>query len=154
MNESITFLSVAPEVAAAAAVVLLLIVEVIWKPRAVVWGVIAGAGLTAATALCGWQWAAHRGAEAGTFYNGMIAVDGFSALAGMLVFPLAGLGLMSAWRLAASQRPVPSAETHKQRYHEQDQEYHEQYLGNLVADDLIHVRHNVRAGDWCFTQEW
>ncbi len=104
MNESITFLSVAPQIAAAAAVVLLLMVEVIWKPRAVVWGVIAGAGLTAATALCGWQWAAHRGAEAGTFYNGMIAVDGFSALAGMLVFPLAGLGLMSAWRLAVAQR--------------------------------------------------
>ena len=33
----------------------------------------------------------------------MIAVDGFSAFAGMLVFPLAGLGLMSAWRLVRSQ---------------------------------------------------
>jgi len=104
VNETITFLSVAPEVALAASVVLLLMIEVIWKPRPAVWGVIAGAGLAAAAALCGWQWAAHRGEAAGTFYNGMIAVDGFSALAGLLVFPLAGLGLLSAWRLAVSQR--------------------------------------------------
>jgi len=103
VNETLTFVSIAPEVAVAAAVVLLLMVEVVWKPRPAVWAVIAGSGLAAATGLSGWQWAAHRGAEAGTFFNGMIAVDGFSALAGWLLFPLAGLGLMSAWRLAVSQ---------------------------------------------------
>lgn len=103
MNESITFLSIAPEVTAGAAVVLLLLVEVTWKPRAAVWALIAGAGLAAATVLAGWQWVAHRGAEAGTFYNGMVAVDGFAALAGMLVFILAGLGLLSAWPLIVSQ---------------------------------------------------
>ena len=104
VNVSLTFLSVAPEIALAAAVVLLLMVEVTFKPRAAVWGAIAGAGLAAGTALSAWQWVAHRGADAGVFWHEMIAVDGFSALAGMLVFPLAGLGLMSAWRLAASQR--------------------------------------------------
>ena len=103
MNESITFLAVAPEVAVSAAAVLLLMVEVIWKPPAALWGVIGGAGLAAGAVLSGWQWVAHRGAEAGAFFNGMIAVDGFSALAGMLVFLLAGLGLMSAWRLAVAQ---------------------------------------------------
>jgi NADH-quinone oxidoreductase subunit N len=104
VNVSLTFLSVAPEIALAAAVVLLLIVEVTFKPRAAVWGVIAGAGLAAATVLAAWQWAAHRGADAGVFWHEMIAVDGFAALAGLVIFPLAGLGLMSAWRLAASQR--------------------------------------------------
>ena len=104
MNVSLTFLSVAPEIAVAAAVVLLLMVEVTFKPRAAVWGAIAGAGLAAGAALSAWQWVAHRGADAGVFWHEMIAVDGFSALAGMLVFPLAGLGLMSAWRLAAAQR--------------------------------------------------
>ena len=103
MNESLTFLSVAPEIALAAAVVLLLLVEVSFKPRPAVWGAIAGAGLAAGTALSAWQWVAHRGADAGVFWHQMIAVDGFSAFAGMLVFPLAGLGLLSAWRLAASQ---------------------------------------------------
>jgi len=103
VNGSLTFLSVAPEIALAAAVVLLLLVEVTFKPRAGAWAVVAGAGLAAGTALSAWQWVAHRGADAGTFWNGMIAVDGFAALAGLLVFPLAGLGLMSAWRLAASQ---------------------------------------------------
>ncbi|MFH1331602.1 MAG: NADH-quinone oxidoreductase subunit N [Actinomycetota bacterium] len=104
MNVSLTFLSVAPEVAVVAAVVLLLMVEVTFKPRAAVWGAIAGAGLAAGAALSAWQWVAGRGSDAGVFWHEMIAVDGFSALAGMLVFPLAGLGLMSAWRLAASQR--------------------------------------------------
>lgn len=103
MNETLTFLSIAPQVAVAAAVVLLLVVEVVWKPRPAVWGLVAGAGLAAAAGLSGWQWAAHRGADAGTFFNGMIAVDGFSAMAGLLVFPLAGLGLLSAWRLVVSQ---------------------------------------------------
>jgi NADH-quinone oxidoreductase subunit N len=104
VNASLTFLSIAPEIALAAAVILLLMVEVGFKPRPAVWGAIAGAGLAAGTALSAWQWVAHRGADAGVFWHQMIAVDGFSAFAGMLVFPLAGLGLMSAWRLAASQR--------------------------------------------------
>ena len=103
MNDALTFLSVAPEVALAAGVVLLLLVEVSFKPRAVVWGLIAAAGLAAGTGLAAWQWAAGQGAGAGVFWHGMIAVDGFAALAGMVVFPLAGLGLLSAWRLVVSQ---------------------------------------------------
>ncbi|MBM3696107.1 MAG: NADH-quinone oxidoreductase subunit N [Actinobacteria bacterium] len=97
------FLSAAPEVALAAAVVLLLMVEVAFKPRPAAWGAIAGAGLAAATGFSAWQWAAYRGADAGVFWHQTIAVDGFAAFAGMLVFPLAALGLMSAWRLAVSQ---------------------------------------------------
>ncbi len=103
MNESLSFLAVAPEIALAAAVVILLMVEVTFKPRPAVWGVIAGVGLAAGATLAAWQWVAHRGADAGVFWHGMIATDGFAAFAGMLVFPLAGLGLMSAWRLAVSQ---------------------------------------------------
>jgi hypothetical protein len=38
VNESLTFLSVAPEIALAAAVVLLLMVEVAFKPHPAVWG--------------------------------------------------------------------------------------------------------------------
>ena len=60
MNESLTFLSVAPEIALAAAVVLLLLVEVSFKPRPAVLGAIAGAVLAAGTALSAWQWAAQR----------------------------------------------------------------------------------------------
>ncbi len=37
MNVSLTFLSIAPEIALAAAVILLLKVEVTFKPRAAVW---------------------------------------------------------------------------------------------------------------------
>jgi NADH-quinone oxidoreductase subunit N len=100
LSDTLTFLSVAPEVALASAVILLLMVEVTLRPPAFVWGVIAGLGLAAGTGFAAWQWTS----DAGAFWHGMIAVDGFAAFAGMLAFPLAGLGLMGAWRLAVSQR--------------------------------------------------
>jgi NADH-quinone oxidoreductase subunit N len=102
LSSPMAFLSVAPEIAVTAAVVLLLLVEVTWKPGGRSWAVIATAGLVTATVLSGWQWASYRGTGAGVFFSGMIAGDGFGALAGMVVFPLAGLGLMGAWRLVLS----------------------------------------------------
>jgi NADH-quinone oxidoreductase subunit N len=105
MTDTLTFLSVAPEVVVTAAVVLLLLVEVTWRPRPGWWALIAGAGIAGATAMSAWQWwwLTRAGNEAGAFFRGMIAVDGFGAFAGLVAFPLAGLGLMSAWRLAVSQ---------------------------------------------------
>jgi len=105
MTGTMSFLSVGPEVAITAAVVVLLMVEVTWKPRPWVWAVLAGAGIAAATGLSAWQWwwVAQDDNVPRAFFNGMIAVDGFGAFAGLVVYPLAGLGLLSAWRLAAAQ---------------------------------------------------
>jgi NADH-quinone oxidoreductase subunit N len=94
------FLAVGPEVAAGAAVVVLLLVEVARRPPPWVWAVIAGLGVSAAFGLSVAQWSA----EDGLFYSGMIAVDGFSAFGGMVVFALTGLGLVSGWRLVATLR--------------------------------------------------
>jgi NADH-quinone oxidoreductase subunit N len=97
------FLAIAPEVAITAAAVLVLLVEVSVKPPAWVWGVLAGLGVAAAFGFSVYQWV--EGADAyGTFYSDMLAVDGFSAFGGMVVFALAGLGLLSSWSLVSALR--------------------------------------------------
>jgi NADH-quinone oxidoreductase subunit N len=103
MNQNLDFLAIGPVVAASLGVVAVLMAEVTLGLGRRVWGWLAGLALVAATALSGLQWALHRGPDAETFFSGMIVVDGFSSFAGMVVFPLAGLGLMSGWRLLASQ---------------------------------------------------
>jgi NADH-quinone oxidoreductase subunit N len=100
---NLDFLAVAPTVVLTAAVVALLLVEVQWSLGHRWWALCAVAGLGGATIAAGVQWALRRGDAGGTFFGDMIAVDGFSAFAGVVLFPLAGLGLMAAWPLARSQ---------------------------------------------------
>ena len=99
---SLDFLAVAPEVAVSGAVVLLLLVDVQWKPGPRWWAIAAFVGLGAGTAASIVQWVQHSGADAELFYSGMLAVDGFAAVAGIVIFPLAGLGLMAAWPLVTT----------------------------------------------------
>ncbi len=105
MNGDLSFIAVGPEVAITAAVVLLLMIEVSVHPRPWVWGLIAGTGAATATALCGWQWwwLGRVANDAGTSFHGMIALDGFGAFAGLVMFPLVGFGLMSSWSLVVKQ---------------------------------------------------
>jgi len=65
------------------------------------WGIAATLGLLGATTASVWQWIEYRGPNGELFFSDMLAVDGFSAFAGMLIFPVAGLGLMAGWRLVA-----------------------------------------------------
>ena len=96
----IDFLAIGPEVVIVVAVIAVLLVDVGWAPGPAGWAWISGVGVAAATALSVVQWVDGRGDDAGLFFSGMVAVDGFSAFAGMIVYPLTGLGLLSAWRLA------------------------------------------------------
>ena len=98
-----TILSVAPEIIIVAAVVVLLMVDVQWHLGYRWWGIAAAMGLTGATVAVALQWSQYRGDAGASFFSGMIAVDGFGAFAGMVIFPLAGLGLMAAWPLVRSQ---------------------------------------------------
>ena len=98
-----TILSVAPEIIIVAAVVVLLMVDVQWHLGHRWWGIAAAMGLTGATVAVALQWSQYRGDAGASFFSGMIAVDGFGAFAGMVIFPLAGLGLMAAWPLVRSQ---------------------------------------------------
>ena len=96
---NLDFLAVAPTIAITAAVVLLLMVDVVWKPGPRWWAVAAALGLVGATTAAVWQWVEHRAAHGELFFSDMLAVDGFSSFAGMLIFPVAGLGLMAGWGL-------------------------------------------------------
>jgi len=92
-------LAIAPEAILTLAVVLLLLVDVQFHPGHRWWGMAAGLGLVAATAASALQWVDFRGADGEAFYSGMILIDGFSSFAGLVIFPLAGLGLTTAWPL-------------------------------------------------------
>ena len=99
---NVNLLSVAPELIITVAVVLLLMIDVQWKPGYRWWGIAAGLGFAGAIAASVMQWAGHRGEDAAEYFRGMIATDGFSAFAGMLIFPIAGMALMTAWPLVRS----------------------------------------------------
>jgi NADH-quinone oxidoreductase subunit N len=103
MSQGLDALAVAPTIAVVGAVVALLMVDVTWKPGPRAWAWLAAAGVVAATGLAALQWAEHRDAPE-VFFSGMLAVDGFSALAGLVVYPLTGLGLLAGWRLVESLR--------------------------------------------------
>ena len=100
---NMNLLAVAPEVIIVGAVVALLMIDVQWHPGHRWWAIAAALGIAGATAAVALQWVDHRGANAASFFSDMIAVDGFGAFAGMVIFPLAGLGLMGAWPLVRSQ---------------------------------------------------
>lgn len=97
----IDFLAVAPVVALTVAVVALLMVDVQLKtPNPRWWAVCAIAGLGGATVASVFQWVTHRGDDGARYFTDMIAVDGFSAFAGLVIFPVSALGLVAAWPLA------------------------------------------------------
>jgi NADH-quinone oxidoreductase subunit N len=96
-------LAIAPEAIVVVAVVALLLVDVQWRPGPMWWATAAALGVAGATAATVLQWIDYRGDTAATFFTHMIALDGFGAFAGMVIFPLAGLGLMSAWPLVREQ---------------------------------------------------
>jgi len=99
---SLDFLSVAPVVAITVAVVLLLMVDVQWSPGSKWWAAAAVLGIGGGTVASAIQWATHRGVEGGSYFSDMIFIDGFSAFAGLIVFPISGLALIAAWPLARS----------------------------------------------------
>ncbi len=96
---NLDFLAIAPTVIIVTAVVLLLMVDVTFQMTHRWWGIAAALGFVGATTASVWQWIEHRGDDGELFFSDMLAVDGFSSFAGMLVFPIAGLGLMAGWQL-------------------------------------------------------
>ncbi|MEX0826069.1 MAG: NADH-quinone oxidoreductase subunit N [Acidimicrobiia bacterium] len=96
---NLDLLAIAPEAILTLAVVVLLLVDVQFHPGHRWWGLAAGLGLFGATAASVLQWVDFRGADGEAFFGGMMLVDGFSSFAGMVIFPLTGLALMTAWPL-------------------------------------------------------
>jgi NADH-quinone oxidoreductase subunit N len=98
--ENMSFLAVAPEVILGVGALLVLLVDIMWKPRPIWWGWIAGAAIVGALVAAGFQWnEAVRSGEPSLYFSGFIAVDGYSAFAGLVLFTVAGVGLAGSWAL-------------------------------------------------------
>ncbi len=96
----ISWIAIAPELTLALAAALVLLVEVQWKPRARVLGMVAGVGLTTAVAFTFLQWVQQEGGDVGgqLAFSDMIAVDGFAIFARFVLLAATGLGLLAGWR--------------------------------------------------------
>ena len=98
------FLAVVPLLALGTGSLAVLLADIVWRPKPRVWGALAGASLVAAAIGLVWQWSQVVGdeGEPDLFFSGMLAVDGYSVLGGLIVVAIAGLGLAGAWPLVES----------------------------------------------------
>ncbi len=109
--ENIGFLPIAPEVALLAGALLVLMAEVTLGLGRRAWALLAGGSLASAFAFAVLQWL--RVGEIGGQLNfsardvtaprlPMVVMDHLSALAGLLIFAVAAVALLAAWRLVTS----------------------------------------------------
>ncbi len=99
--ENMNFIAIAPEVALGAGALAVLLVEIVWSPRPRWWAWPAALSLLATAVFLAVQWQEVTGAtgEPALRFSGMLAVDGFAVLGGLLAVVVAGLGLAAAWPL-------------------------------------------------------
>jgi NADH-quinone oxidoreductase subunit N len=100
----VNWLAIAPELAMAFAAAIILLVEVQWKPRARVLGLIAAGSLVVASAMSVVQWLfAIDAFAAGSFselraFSGMILMDGFAIFARFALLVVTAMGIAAGWR--------------------------------------------------------
>ncbi len=92
----ISWIAIAPELALALGAAFVLLVEVQWKPRARVLGLVAAASLAIAAGFTVWQWVDLAGGELA--FSDMIVLDGFAVFARLLLLAVTALGLLAGWR--------------------------------------------------------
>ena len=104
----VNWLAIAPDLAMALAAAIILLVEVQWKPRARVLGLIAAGSLVVAFALSVVQWLiATDAVAAGSFselraFSGMVLMDGFAIFARFALLVVTAMGLASGWKFFES----------------------------------------------------
>jgi NADH-quinone oxidoreductase subunit N len=95
-----SFLAVAPEVVLTIGALLVLLVDITFSPRPRWWGIIAAVSLFVALLFAGVQWQeAVNGNDAGLYFSGTIALDGFAAFGGFALIVVAAVGLAAGWGL-------------------------------------------------------
>ncbi|MDP8959405.1 MAG: NADH-quinone oxidoreductase subunit N [Actinomycetota bacterium] len=103
MPEGLSLVAIAPEAVLVAGVLAVLVAEVTLSPapasRLRLLGGVTAAALLGALGTTIWQWAEGSGRGEGLFYSGMVVLDGFGALARLVLILLAALALGAAWPL-------------------------------------------------------
>jgi len=109
--DTIAFLPIAPEIVLLVGALLVLMTEVTLSLGHRIWAVISGAAIALCLGFSVLQWLrvdelgpqlnfTTRGVP--TVSNPMVVMDHFSAFAGIALFVVAGLAMLSAWRLISS----------------------------------------------------
>ena len=106
ITPEISWLAILPELALALGAAAVLLVEVQWKPRAQVLGVVVAGTLTVALAFTVVQWVRAQDALTGTVelgdllaFSGMILMDGFAVFGRFALLVTTAIGLAAGWRL-------------------------------------------------------
>ena len=99
--DNMSFNAVAPVVMLSAGALLVLLYDIAFTRRPWVWGVLSGGSIVAALVFVGVHWEGAVGGDntGSLHFSNMLAVDGFSAFAGLVMVLVAGLGLLVAWDL-------------------------------------------------------
>ena len=106
ITPEISWLAILPELALALGAAAVLLVEVQWKPRAQMLGVVVAATLTVALAFTVVQWVRAQDALIGVAelgdllaFSGMILMDGFAVFGRFALLVTTAIGLAAGWRL-------------------------------------------------------
>ncbi len=100
----ISWIAIAPDLALALGAALVLLVDVQWKPKPRVLGMVSGAALAVAAGFAILQWIragdAVTAGDQGSLlaFSGMISMDGFAVFARLALLLVAALGLLAGWR--------------------------------------------------------
>lgn len=100
----VNWLAIAPDLALALAAAIILLVEVQWKPRARVLGLIAAGSLVVASGLAVVQWLAAADAVAAgsvselSAFSGMILMDGYAIFGRFALLVVTAMGIASGWQ--------------------------------------------------------
>ncbi len=98
------WLAIAPDLALAVAAAIILLVEVQWKPRARILGLIAAGSLVVASGLAVVQWLVAADAVAAgsvselSAFSGMILMDGYAIFARFALLVVTAMGIASGWQ--------------------------------------------------------
>jgi NADH-quinone oxidoreductase subunit N len=108
VTPEVSWIAIAPDLVLALGAAAVLLVEVQWKPRALVLGYVTAATLAVAAGLSVLQWfsAGDAVASASTqslvAFSGLITMDGLAVFARFALLVATGLGLLAGWRFIES----------------------------------------------------
>lgn len=100
----ISWIAIIPEVLLALGAAGVLLVEVQWRPRPRVLGLVSAVALVGAAAASIWQWVDARDAlttgalDRLVAFSGLVVVDGLAVFGRFVVLMITGFGLLAAWK--------------------------------------------------------
>jgi NADH-quinone oxidoreductase subunit N len=108
VTPEVSWIAIGPDIALALGAAAVLLVEVQWKPRALVLGYVTAAALVIAAGLSVLQWflagdaVATDSTDTLVAFSGLVTMDGLAIFARFALLIATGLGLLAGWRFVES----------------------------------------------------